>query len=455
MSIDDLTESLGNLSLAQVQTENMDSQTVQSLITAAIREATERTRQEFQATVDDLTRRLTTLETPTVVEEHREIEIVAGVECNETLDLVKSVPEFKGDASTYISWRQAAKNAHKLYEGYVGSSKYYQAVAILRNKITGNADTVLSSYNTVLNFHAILARLDFAYADKRSVFTLEQELSTLTQGSKTIVDFYNEVEQKLNMMVNKTIMTYEGDVNLIESLNRKYRQDALRVFVSGLKKPLCDILFSCKPADMPTALALAQEMATNQSRYHFAKVFGDGLSRPNPTNYPRSSVNQNIFRYTSQNPPVPTNPSRFRFQPQQMPIMPNYQGIGTIRNSAPWQAASTFQQPPQNNFRPQQAFSSPQNFQPHQSQPIDSDVSMRTVGTNLYNPPGQRRPMGSAQVPNKFQRVNHLQDNLDENIAPTEELQGGMPEHFEEDQVNFLDIGPACPMWKGNFVEEN
>lgn len=282
MNIDSLIESLTNLRIEQDQPKTMDSNIVQSLVSAAIKEATEQTRREFQTTVDELTRRLTILETPTVTIEHKEIEIVSGVECNETLDVVKSVPEFCGDTSRYISWRQAATTAHKLYEKYVGSSKYYQAVAILRNKIVGKADTVLSSYNTVLNYYAILERLDFAYADKRSIFTLEQELSTLSQNSKTIIDFYNEVEEKLNLIINKTIMTYEGDTNLIASLNNKYRQDALRVFVSGLKKPLCDILFSCKPADMPMALAIAQEMTVNRSRYNFARAFSTGLNGPFP-----------------------------------------------------------------------------------------------------------------------------------------------------------------------------
>lgn len=54
MSIESLIESLDSLKFGQTEDRNMDSQTVQALITAAIREATERTRQEFQSTVDDL-----------------------------------------------------------------------------------------------------------------------------------------------------------------------------------------------------------------------------------------------------------------------------------------------------------------------------------------------------------------------------------------------------------------
>lgn len=81
---------------------------------------------------------------------------------------------------------------------------------------------------------------------------MEQELSTLRQGPRGVVNFYDKVENRLTLIINKAIMTNEGNESLIESLNQKYRQDALRVFISGLCRPMCDILFSCKPLDMAT-----------------------------------------------------------------------------------------------------------------------------------------------------------------------------------------------------------
>lgn len=155
-------------------------------------------------------------------------------------------------------------------KGTIECSKHYQAVAIIRNKIRGAAVGVLASFNTVLNFKAIIARLDFTYADKRPVYLIEQELSTLRQGNLTVLKFY-EVERKLTLLTNKTIMTYEG--HIANSINEKYRMDALRVFISGLKKPLSDILFSTRLADLPSALALAQGVEANHERYIFATNF--------------------------------------------------------------------------------------------------------------------------------------------------------------------------------------
>jgi len=61
-------------------------------------------------------------------------------------------------------------------------------------------------------------------------------------------------------------MSYEASAAQV--LCEKFRDDALRVFISGLKRSLTDVLFSAKPKDMPSALALAQEVESNHERLH-------------------------------------------------------------------------------------------------------------------------------------------------------------------------------------------
>lgn len=217
------------------------------------------------------------------VQRFEAVTINQSITCEEGLDVVKSLSEFHGKKDdNYVSWRQAAHTAYKIFEPYEGSSKHYQCVAIIRNKVKGLADGTLTGYGTALNFRAIIARLDFAYSDKRPVHLIEQELSTLRQGNWSVVEFYDEVEKRLTLLTNKTIMTYPDDIS--ESLNKKYRQDALRVFISGLKRSLSDTLFASRPADLPSALALAEELEGNRDRYFFAANFGknsdnDGQSR--------------------------------------------------------------------------------------------------------------------------------------------------------------------------------
>jgi len=78
------------------------------------------------------------------VEAFKELTILPGLDCCEPLDIIKSVPEFEGKQETYVFW-PLAKAAYKVFEPYNGSSRHYQAVAILRNKVRGPAAAVLAS----------------------------------------------------------------------------------------------------------------------------------------------------------------------------------------------------------------------------------------------------------------------------------------------------------------------
>lgn len=273
MSIEDLTEFLRNLNIDKTETK-MNADEVSRILESAVRVATQAQKVEFDKKFEELSQQMASFTTRTTeIKTYEEAKILPEITCNEPLDVVKSLPDFEGKMENYVSWRQAAHTAYKIFEKYDGSSKHYQAVAIIRNKIKGQADGVLSSFNTVLNFSAIIARLDFTYADKRPIYLIEQELSTLRQGDRTVLQFYDEVERKLSLLTNKTIMSY--DRPLAMTINSKYRQDALRIFVSGLRKPLCDILFSARASDLPTALALAQEVEANHDRYVFATTFAN------------------------------------------------------------------------------------------------------------------------------------------------------------------------------------
>jgi len=448
--IDEALLLFGNLSIAEDnnQSADMDANLIQTLLNTAIKQAVDQTKSELQATINELTSRVSNLEPISKAEDYKEIELTPGVQCEETLDIVKSIPEFKGDATKYVSWRQAAVTAHKLFKPYAGSSKYYQAVAILRNKVIGSADAVLSSYNTVLNFDAILARLDFAYSDKKSIYTLEQELSTLRQGQKSIVQFYDEVERKLSAIVNKVIMSNENNPSLIQSLNQKYRQDALRVFVSGLKKPLCDTLFSCKPADMPTALALAQELETNQNRYHFAAIYSNGLNKSSASP-PALQHAQNLSNQSGSKPANFNQQAGNLHGQMQFPNSPNTQ-------SRPQQTFNQQQRFPQNqNGQGRQSLRAPFPSQPFNNQPptqqIDTDVSMRTVRSNNF-PDIQRdkRALSTDKhVPRKVQRINFVSDDTqsdeyfdysEQPNEPTQEFDSSLP---FEDEINFLGEGPS------------
>lgn len=393
------------------------------LVDTAIAAALRVQREQFEKQVDDIKKKFEkfSVSTPEVVS-YREIEIIPGHQCDESLDVVKSLPDFEGKHESYVSWRQAAHTAYKLFESYNGSSKHYQAVAIIRNKIKGSADMVLSSFNTVLNFKAIIARLDFTYSDKRPIYLIEQELSTLRQGSKTLLEYYDEVEKKLTLLTNKCTMTYESVI--ANSMNEKYRMDALRVFISGTKKDLSNVLFSARPSDLPSALALAQEVESNRERYLFASNFAKSREDRDKQKSEPQSVHGNI---QNKNPHFARRLGAHKNDNLVEPM--------DVDESARFRQSTRFRAVTKDS--PQGQYDHNQNpTQPFQSQSNWQAVKRPNSGTARYTGP-------------KHQRVNHLsQDNPEHTqdyhqMADTEADDIEIDAQDEFDQINFLGTAPC------------
>lgn len=251
----------------------MDAQQLEQIVQSAVAGALAAQAAFVERRFTDLNNRLeqATRSNAPQVETFSPITINRDVRCDDGLEVVKSIVDFNGNRDKYVSWRQSATNAYEQFAQFEGSVKHYQAVNIIRNKVVGSADGTLTSFNTPLNFKAIIARLDSSYGDKTPLYLLEQKLSVLRQGQLSVREYYDEVEKGLTKITNKSIMSYE--LSMATALNEKYRQDALRVFISGLKKSLSDVLFSSQPKDMPHALALAEELEGNRERYNFAASY--------------------------------------------------------------------------------------------------------------------------------------------------------------------------------------
>lgn len=421
MSVEDLTDVLQNLRIDK--SDKMNADEISKILESAVRIATQAQKAEFEKQIEELSQRIASIPSgKPEVKTYEEAKLYSAIKCEETLDVVKSLPDFDGKIEHYVSWRQAAHTAYKVFEKYDGSSKHYQALAIIRNKIKGPADAVLASFNTVLNFSAIIARLDFTYADKRPIYLIEQELSTLRQGEQTVIQFYDEIERKLSLLTNKTIMTY--DKTLAMAINEKYRQDALRIFVSGLRKPLCDILFSARASDMPTALALAQEVEANHARYVFATAFSSKneekkgkVEQTKRNNSKKSDGNwsngqQGSFR--QKNPHFEKNfhqNSQTKDQVEPMEVDPT---------------SSRYRQPTNQHYDGNKNYSQKQNFKRH-------------AGSDRYTGPKfQRIDNVGHEIPSQEDQEEHYNEisdtqsrDVDDELLETSEY------------VNFLGVAPC------------
>ncbi|KAH8240409.1 hypothetical protein KR032_003260, partial [Drosophila birchii] len=216
----------------------MDANQLKDVILAAVNTAVARVTAEaelreakLRSTIDQLATKVAAVQVAPAqkaapaIKIYKPIDIKDNIQCNEPLDAVKCLPEFTGAQDSYVSRRQAAKAAYFIFEKYKDSSRHYHAVVIIRSKIRGPADAVLSSFGTILNFDAIIDRLLF---DKRQIHAIEQEMGTLRQGNLTLLQYYDEVEKKLTLLTNKATMSYEKSAAGI--LCDKFRDDAL-VFI--------------------------------------------------------------------------------------------------------------------------------------------------------------------------------------------------------------------------------
>jgi len=244
-------------------------------------------------------------------------------------------------------------------------------------------------------------------------------------------------------------------------MNEKHRENALRIFISGLNRPLSDTLFSAKPADMPTALVLAQELAANHARYQFAASFygpkklalpqSDLENSPHYRGVNRKNTAQQQELYPQ---PMDVDPSTSRFR-QNSNRAVNSQRFVANRNIGPF----------------------PNNGQNHSNNQGSQDLRRSWVPDQKVKYPQQNNQYPSHQIAfepvakgryesdrtgsnnNKTQRINFLDSPyLSDQILPN----GDNWEKFSEvadqdiqeipqsedivDQVNFLEADLSCHM---------
>lgn len=304
-------------------------------------------------------------------------------------DVVRCLREFAGQPGEYSSWRKSVERVLNIYKHLRGTPKYFGILSVVRNKIIGNADAILESYNTPLNWESIARCLTLHYADKRDVSTLEYQLTSLVQGSETIQDFYQKVYKHLSLILNKVSSMDIGQESL-NLLTQTYRDKALDTFIRGLKGDLPKLLAMKEPTDLPKALHLCLKLENQNYRTNYAnnKKFMPIPSRNQPTFFPELA-----------HIPPPQRPGK-QFQ-RQFPIQTyrnnNYQNQGAFPKYTQY-----------NNYPP------PRPLVQKPPEPMDIDQSIRTHNINYMNRPGNnglygKRPSPQHPEARKQSRNFHLQ----------------------------------------------
>lgn len=222
------------------------------------------------------------LENNLKIEEYKEVQVQVLDVKEISLDMFKTLPEFNGERDKYSAWRNSALNVMRVFNGHTDKPKYFEALNIMRNKITGSASDTLTNYNTVFNFKAIISRLDFTYADKRPTYIIKQEMLILQQRNMSIEDFYDEVNKKLNVLINKINMTHK-ERSIAMAMIKDASAKALRTFITGLKGSFGRILYASDPKSLPEAYAKLQTIINDQERLNFANQFNQPMNSKRET----------------------------------------------------------------------------------------------------------------------------------------------------------------------------
>lgn len=181
-------------------------------------------------------------------------------------------------------------------------------------------------------------------------------------------------------------MTYGDKANVITEMNNRNRDNALRIFITGLNGSLSEILFSLKPENLPNALAKAQELEANNQRAYFAYNY-----------FTRSQQNNNNNNKNQQK--KPDNPN-------------NYNHNNNLRLNQVNQNPNNNQQAIRNVFAPDQNTVQP----PPVPMDIDKSIQMQNkpqYNRNQYNSQPLKReypPPSTQQQPQKTMRINNLNE---------------------------------------------
>lgn len=208
--------------------------------------------------ITGLTDNLNQFQSTQTVVEHKDIVTVVNNGDHIQLDSYKSIPEFSGDKTQYRSWREQVVRRMDMIKNFKTHIKYEAALGIIRAKITKAASDILINNKTAYDIDAIIDRLDFSYADQRPLYVVEAEMTSIKQSNKSLQEYYDAINQALNMVITKIVMTYKGEAEQ-KSLVAETQQKAIRTFIMGLNSSMMrNTLYGNTPKTLAKAFAIAQ-----------------------------------------------------------------------------------------------------------------------------------------------------------------------------------------------------
>lgn len=262
---------------------------------------------------------------------------------NFKMEYLQMIPEFTGNQSLLTDFITNSEELITQFYDQQNPNNFFNKFLLksIKTKIKGDAAKNISSY-TINNWQELKNALLASYSDKRDLQTLKIELCNMRQGNLKPLEFFNKVQNNLNMQISHNNMNTVEPVRSV--LNEDSQKLALRVFLKHLNNPIGDYLSTRNPNDLSSAL----HILTNDFNITDKNIQKPKIITQRPMTLPQN------FRHAQpmqqrQIQPGPSQTNVFKPKPSYVPPKPTPMSIST-RN--------TYQRPTE-QFR--------QNFRPHQN----------------------------------------------------------------------------------------
>lgn len=338
------------------------------------------------------------------------------------------IPDFYGDSKLLSRFLEICEKLVNKFYNLVDEADFqneYLMSSIL-SKIKGDAAVNIAS-STISKWADVKQALLNAYSDKRDLYTLSIELTELRQGNETAFEFYNKIQDILNLQIS---YISNHSLALAKPYLTEYCQNyALRILLRGLKDPLGTLMRTKNPKDMNTALNMLtndfQLETHSRPQYHKnithtqhkqkqiihntqnrQPQYPQLMYRPNPPTNP-------IFKPTTNHYPnqFPNHHIRKPYTPNQFP---SNQGNKTFNNQS------------QNVFKPNPNYKAPK--------PTPMSVSTRQSTTP--------RPGTSQYRPQQFYNTQNRPNFIAEELFNTEIDEYTEIDNIEEQNPDYYVTDP-------------
>lgn len=128
----------------------------------------------------------------------------------QTPQAVRELQPFDGDPIKLHSFLKSVDNLMPFIEPMQNTPFEKIWLQGIRAKVIGNADQVLETYGTPLEWQAIKANLIAYYNDKRDSVTLTRELFQKQQMG-SIEEFFGQIQHILSLLINNTNISTENE----------------------------------------------------------------------------------------------------------------------------------------------------------------------------------------------------------------------------------------------------